>query len=138
MNEFQKMPEWIAKINPLLAEGKIEEANQITQNYYYSLEVPKYESKFGFMLISNLIKTNFKYKKYNETLDWCGELLKFNLSKMDRYDDGEREFYTGATYYELGNFEMAKEFLTLANEKSKGRSLKLFDDMKYRNFLKRG
>lgn len=137
MNEFQKMPEWIAKINPLLAEGKIEEANQITQNYYSSLEVLKYESKFGFMLISNLIKTNFKYKKYNEALDWCGELLKFNLSKMDRYDDGEREFYTGATYYELGNFEMAKEFLTLANEKSKGRSLKLFDDMKYRNFLRR-
>lgn len=137
MKEFQQMPEWVAKINPLLAEDKFEEANQITQNYYSSLEDPKYESKFGFMLISNLIKTNFKYKKYKEALEWCDELLKFNLSRMDRYDDGEREFYTGATYYELGDFEKAKEFLTLANKKSKGRSLNLFNDMKYRDFLKK-
>lgn len=136
MNEYQKMPEWVAKINPLLAEDKFEEANKITQNYYSSLEDPKDESKFGFLLIANLIKTNFKYKQYKEALKWCDELLKFNLSKMDKYDDGEREFYTGATYYELGDFEKAKEFLILANKKSKGRSLKLFDDMKYSNFLK--
>ena len=59
MNDYQKMPEWVAKINPLLAEDNFEEANKITQNYYSSLEDTKDESKFGFLLIANLIKTNF-------------------------------------------------------------------------------
>lgn len=93
MNVFEKMPKWVAKINPLLAEDKVDEANQITLNYYSSLEDPKYENKFGFMLVANLIKTNFRHKRYEEALKWCDELLKFDLIKMDRYDDGERKTF---------------------------------------------
>lgn len=93
MNVFEKMPEWVAKVNPLLAEDKVDEANQIILNYYSSLEDPKYENKFGFMLVANLIKTNFRHKRYEEALKWCDELLKFDLIKMDRYDDEERKTF---------------------------------------------
>jgi len=62
---------------------------------------------------------------------WAKILLSCDL---ERFEEGEREFFYGKVNYDLGNLEVAKEYLTIANKKSKGRCF-IGEDKKYKKSI---
>lgn len=111
----------------------------ITEEYLEKLNgdyESKYSGKLAYSFLVSLIDISHIIKNYNYALEKCQELQKINLAKINHPDDGDTEFYFGATYYELGDMEKAKEYLLIAKKKSGGRCMELLGTDKYKQFLK--
>ena len=131
--------EWYNQKQPLVETGKYKEAISITENYLERLSGDygqEWSGKLGKQLLTSLINISHKIKDYDYALQKCVELSKIDFNKILGHDGGWAEFYLGATYYELGNMEKAKEYLLIAKKKSGGRCMSLLGTDKYKQFLK--
>lgn len=131
--------EWYNQKQPLVEAGKYEEAISITEHYLEKLSGDygqEWSGKLGRQLLISLINISHKIKDYDYALQKCVELSKIDFNKISGHDGGWAEFYLGATYYELGNMEKAKEYLLIAKKKSGGRCMELLGTDKYKLFLK--
>ena len=131
--------EWYNQKQPLVETGKYKEAISITENYLERLSGDygqEWSGKLGKQLLTSLINISHKIKDYEYALQKCVELSKIDFNKILGHDGGWAEFYLGATYYELGNMEKAKEYLLIAKKKSGGRCMSLLGTDKYKQFLK--
>lgn len=135
----EESDKWYNEVCKLYEEGKIEEEISFNEQYLLSLKGRYNEEGPGslaFDILKSLIIASFDMKRFNYALEKALELMSLDLSAIKRYDDGEGEFYVGAIYYELGNYEQAAKYLKIAKKKSQGRSLDLFDTDTYKKFLK--
>lgn len=131
--------EWYNKKQPLVEAGKYREAISVTEQFLENLKGDyddNYSGKLAYGLLISLIDISHLIKDYSYALKKCHELDKIDLKKINRPDDGDAEFYLGATYYELGDMDKAKEFLLIAKKKSGGRCMELLGTDKYKLFLK--
>lgn len=131
--------EWYNQKQPLVEAGKYKEAISITEHYLEKLSGDygqEWAGKLGIQLLTSLINISHKIKDYDYALQKCVDLSKIDFNKISGHDGGWAEFYLGATYYELGNMEKAKEYLLIAKKKSGGRCMELLGTNKYRLFLK--
>lgn len=131
--------EWYNQKQPLVEAGKYEEAISITEHYLEKLSGDygqEWSGKLGRQLLMSLINISHKIKDYDYALQKCVELSKIDFNKISGYDGGWAEFYLGATYYELGDLDKAKEYLLTAKKKSGGRCMELLGTDKYKLFIK--
>ncbi|MFJ8531709.1 hypothetical protein [Bacillus sp. NPDC094106] len=61
-------------------------------------------------------------------------VYKIFVADPGRGDTGERELWAGKMAYELGDFSTAREYLNIANKKSRGRCFSI-EDGKYLKFF---
>ncbi|MCE9042867.1 DUF6891 domain-containing protein [Parabacteroides distasonis] len=139
-NEYTRLEnEWYNKKQPLVEAEKYKEAISITEHYLEQLSGDygqEWSGKLGGQLLISLINISHKMKDYDYALQKCVELSKIDFNKISGHDGGKAEFYLGATYYELGDMEKAKEYLLIAKKKSGGRCMELLGTDKYKQFLK--
>lgn len=131
--------EWYSKKQPLVEAGKYREAISVTEQYLEQLSgdyEQEWSGKLGGQLLISLINISHKMQDYYYALQRCVELSKIDFNKISGHDGGRAEFYLGATYYELGDMEKAKEYLLIAKKKSGGRCMELLGIDKYKQFLK--
>jgi tetratricopeptide (TPR) repeat protein len=89
---------------------------------------PKHEYEESYYVAKDLFRLYYMLSDLKEACIWGREL---QLCDLERYDDGEREFFYGKVNYDLGNLEIAKEYLTTAQKKSKNRCF-IGEDKKYK------
>lgn len=97
------------------------------------LPEPKEESDESFLVTRWFIKTAIKFSSEELMRKWGPMILKVDL---ERFDSGEREGWYGRIAYELGDYDTAKQYLTLALKKSRGRCF-TSNDKKYLDFIKK-
>lgn len=130
---------WYNTKQSLLEKKDYIGAIKITEQYLEKLNgdyESKYSGKLAYMFLDSLINISHVIKDYDYALEKCQDLQKINLAEINRPDDGDTEFYLGATYYELGDLDKAKEYLLIAKKKSGGRCMELLGTNKYSLFLK--
>ena len=131
--------EWYNAKQSLLEKKDYSGAIKLTEQYLAKLNgnyESKYSGKLAYRFFVSLINISHKIKDYDYAIEKCQELQRINLAKINRPDDGDTEFYLGATYYELGDLDKAKEYLLTAKKKSGGRCMELLGTDKYKQFLK--
>ncbi len=104
----------------------------LLENAWDLLPEPKEECEESFLISRWFIKTAIKFSDVDLMQKWAPIIMSADL---ERFDSGEREGWYGRVAYELGNYETAKKYLSIALKKSKGRC---FDksDKKYLDFIK--
>lgn len=93
---------------------------------------PKGQWDESYHIASYLVKTYLKLQQPSDAKFWITTL--FNCD-VERPDFGEREVHAGVVEYELGNFEEARRYFTIADKESKGRNFRKVD-AKYYKFYK--
>ncbi len=91
----------------------------------------KIDEKESFTIASYILEAAIRSKNKKVMEKWIEKIVDANPA---RPDCGEREMWIGKVHYELGNFDKAKEYLSIAYQKSGGRSF-TSRDMVYKHFL---
>ena len=93
---------------------------------------PKELYSESYYIAKKLFRYSYLLDDLNNAKNWSKTLLSCDL---ERLEDGEREFFYGKVNYDLDNLDVAKEYLNIANKKSKGRCF-IDEDKKYKLFIK--
>lgn len=72
----------------------------------------------SFHIVLYITETYLLIKDTDQANKWVDRIFQCDL---ERIDCGEREFLAGKVAYESGDFEKAKKYFIIANEKSEGR-----------------
>ncbi len=96
------------------------------------IPAPKEQYEESYYVAKKLYRYHLLLGQPEVAHDWAKTLLHCDL---ERFPDGEREFFYGKVNYELNRLDVAKEYLSIANKKSKGRCF-LGEDDKYKALLK--
>lgn len=92
----------------------------------------KIDEKESFIIVSYILEAAIRLKNKKVMVKWVEKIADANPM---RPDCGEREMWIGKVNYELGNFDKAEEYLSIAYQKSGGRSF-TSRDMVYMHFLR--
>ena len=87
----------------------------------------------SYHLVKDIIQTCFIIKDFKKAKEWADKIF---LTGFARIDSGNKEFISGTVAFELGDLEIAKEFFSIANNKSEGRCFGDPEDIKYLKFFK--
>lgn len=87
----------------------------------------------SYHLVKDIISTCLIVKDYKKAKEWAERIF---LTGFARIDSGDKEFIAGKVAFELGDFETAKEFFSIANHKSEGRCFGSPNNTKYLKFFK--
>ncbi|MEO3943976.1 hypothetical protein [Gorillibacterium sp. CAU 1737] len=90
-------------------------------------------SEESYHLVKDIIHISLKSNDFSKANEWAGKLF---LTGYDRIDSGDKEFLSGRVAFELGDFETAKEFFRIGNDKSEGRCFGSAKNAKYLKFFK--
>jgi hypothetical protein len=101
------------------------------------------ESGNAWQMTLSLANLYFRLGCFRECLEWCYKLFDFDVENIGRPYSFEREFYTGITLYELGQFTEAWDALYRACQVSGGKCFQngaypSLDIEKYRSFYQQG
>jgi tetratricopeptide (TPR) repeat protein len=121
-----------AQSSVLNREDKQNERIPILLEAWELLPEPKGHWKESYHLANYLIDAHIKIRQLKEAQHWAKILFTCNL---ERPDHGQRELFAGKVEFELGNFEEAKRFFTIADFESKGRNFRNVE-LKYLKFYK--
>lgn len=94
----------------------------------------KIYEKESFIIVSYILEAAIRLKNKEVMKIWVDKIAEANPA---RPDCGEREMWIGKVNYELGKFDEAKKYFSVANQKSGGRSF-TSRDMVYKQFLEKG
>lgn len=127
------------KIQELMDKSDIEFDNNNYEESIFLLEqawdeIPddKISYSESFLIVWGILDISILVKDVDRMNNWVDKIF---FCSPQRGDTGERELWAGKVAYELGNFEKAKEYFKLANDKSKGRCFGTKDG-KYIKFFK--
>lgn len=101
------------------------------QEIWNSIHEPKTDVPNSYLIIEYAVKLSMKAGDLDKAWDWASLASQF---KLHRKDLGEVECLLGIVAFERGDLQKAKEQLSIAHEKSKGRIFQ-GEDPKYKNFL---
>lgn len=87
----------------------------------------------SYHLVKDIISTCFIVNDLKKAKEWAEKIF---LTGFARIDSGNKEFISGKVAYELGDLETAKEFFSIANNKSEGRCFSNPNNAKYLKFFK--
>ena len=127
----EKIEEIRQKSRKMITGDNPEDAIVLLEEAWEMLPDGKYEYDESFHIVSYILEAAIKIDNKDCLLKWMDKVL---LASPERYDCGEKEMWVGRTYYALGNFEKAREFIEIANKKSGGRCFRPKDTV-YKNFF---
>lgn len=114
-------------------KGNYIESIRLLEDAWIKLPEPKGEYSESYYIAEDISKTYMLTNDLKQAKKWSDELFKCGLHRLD---GGERELLAGKIAFELGEFDLAKEYFAIANEKSEGRCFE-DEDIKYIKFFKK-
>lgn len=120
------------KSNEEYDKGCLEESVSLLEQAWGELPSVKENYDESFLIIWGILDISILLRDDKRMEKWVDKIF---VADPERGDTGERELWAGKVAYELGDFPKAKEYLDIANKKSRGRSFSAKDG-KYLKFLK--
>ncbi len=114
------------------ANNNFELSIQLLEKAWIELPEPKVDFDESYFIIWGILVTCLQINDMNRANKWVSKIF---ICDPERIDSGEREYWAGKIAYESGDYETAKEYLMIANQKSNGRCFETSDG-KYIRFLK--
>lgn len=123
----------INKSNAEYDKGNYIDSIKLLEEAWDRLPEPKGIYDESFHIAKYTSETYLLIKDGNNAKVWSERLFQCDL---ERIDSGERDFLAGKVVFELGDFEVAKKYFTIANAKSEGRCFE-DEDKKYIKFFRK-
>lgn len=86
----------------------------------------------SFLIIWGILDISILLSDVERMKKWVDKIF---VADPERGDTGERELWAGKVAYEVGDFSKARDYLEIANKKSRDRCFSA-EDGKYLKFLK--
>jgi len=122
----------INESNEQFHSGKHQESMLLLEEAWELIPEPKGIYSESYHVVEDIIDTLFLLQDFNKAYEWSTKI--FTTGFM-RFDTGGKEFISAKAAYELGEFDLAKEFFNFAFKKSEGRCFE-DEDPKYLEFFK--
>jgi hypothetical protein len=122
----------IAQSNIEYDNGNLVESVDLLEIAWDKLPDPKGIYDDSFHIVLYLSETYLEIGNINNAKKWADLIYECDL---ERADSGQREFLSGKVAFESGDLICAKQYFSVANEKSQGRCFKSSDG-KYLRFFK--
>lgn len=126
----KKLEEILVKTRVMILGDEVKEAIRILEEAWELLPNGKYEYDDSFRIIASILAGAIKINDKECILRWKDKIM---LANLKRADCGEREMWVGRANYVLGDFEGAREYMEVANNKSRGRCFRP-EDSEYKKF----
>lgn len=124
--------ELIDKSNEEFDKGNLDESVFLLEQAWKELPDDKVIYDESFLIIWGILDISIVLNDVERMKKWVDKIF---VADPERGDTGERELWAGKVAYEVGDFSKAREYLEIANKKSKGRCFSA-EDGKYLKFLK--
>lgn len=130
----EKLENLVEKSNEQFNNGCHQDSILLLEEAWNLIPEPKgIYSEESYHIVKDIIETYYVLNDFKKAKEW-GE--KIYLTGFARIDSGEKEYINGEIAFELGNLEIAKEFFSIANDKSEGRCFDSPNRVKYLKFFK--
>ncbi|MBD8035072.1 MULTISPECIES: hypothetical protein [Solibacillus] len=130
----EKIENFVDKSNEQFNNGCHQDSILLLEEAWNLIPEPKgIYSEESYHIVKDIIETYYVLNDFKKAKEW-GE--KIYLTGFARIDSGEKEYINGEIAFELGNLEIAKEFFSIANDKSEGRCFDSPNRVKYLKFFK--
>ncbi|PEE34460.1 hypothetical protein CN326_03655 [Bacillus sp. AFS018417] len=120
------------KSNEEFDKGNLEESVFLLEQAWEELPNDKVTYDESFLIIWGILDISILLSDVERMKKWVDKIF---VADPERGDTGERELWAGKVAYEVGDFSKAREYLEIANKKSRGRCFSA-EDGKYLKFLK--
>ncbi|ALZ60947.1 hypothetical protein BKK39_16490 [Bacillus cereus] len=120
------------KSNEEFDKGNLEESVFLLEQAWGELPDDKVTYDESFLIIWGILDISILLNDVERMKKWVDKIF---VADPERGDTGERELWAGKVAYEVGDFSKAREYLEIANKKSRGRCFSV-EDGKYLKFLK--
>lgn len=122
------------KSNEEFDKGNLEESVFLLEQEQAWGELPDDKVTYdeSFLIIWGILDISILLNDVERMKKWVDKIF---VADPERGDTGERELWAGKVAYEVGDFSKAREYLEIANKKSRGRCFSA-EDGKYLKFLK--
>ncbi|COF59539.1 hypothetical protein [Bacillus cereus] len=120
------------KSNEEFDKGNLEESVFLLEQAWGELPDDKVTYDESFLIIWGILDISILLNDVERMKKWVDKIF---VADPERGDTGERELWAGKVAYEVGGFSKAREYLEIANKKSRGRCFSA-EDGKYLKFLK--
>ncbi|CAM3983124.1 TPA: hypothetical protein ROY30_005796 [Bacillus cereus] len=124
--------ELMDKSNEEFDKGNLDESVFLLEQAWKELPDDKVIYDESFLIIWGILDISIVLNDVERMKKWVDKIF---VADPERGDTGERELWAGKVAYEVGDFSKAREYLEIANKKSKGRCFSA-EDGKYLKFLK--
>ncbi|MCS6592849.1 hypothetical protein [Bacillus cereus] len=124
--------ELMDKSNEEFDKGNLDESVFLLEQAWKELPDDKVIYDESFLMIWGILDISIVLNDVERMKKWVDKIF---VADPERGDTGERELWAGKVAYEVGDFSKAREYLEIANKKSKGRCFSA-EDGKYLKFLK--
>ncbi len=124
--------ELMDKSNEEFDKGNLDESVFLLEQAWKELPDDKVIYDESFLIIWGILDISIVLNDVERMKKWVDKIF---VANPERGDTGERELWAGKVAYEVGDFSKAREYLEIANKKSKGRCFSA-EDGKYLKFLK--
>ncbi|WP_324659972.1 hypothetical protein, partial [Bacillus cereus] len=123
--------ELMDKSNEEFDKGNLDESVFLLEQAWKELPDDKVIYDESFLIIWGILDISIVLNDVERMKKWVDKIF---VADPERGDTGERELWAGKVAYEVGDFSKAREYLEIANKKSKGRCFSA-EDGKYLKFL---
>lgn len=129
----EKIEEIRAQCRIMISDNESEAAIKMLEEAWELLPGEKYEYDESFHIVAYILEAAIKTNNKEYLLKWMNRVLLADPER-DQYDRGaEKDMWVGRASYVLGDYENAKKYMKMANEKSNGRCFRPNDTV-YKNF----
>ncbi|WP_242214117.1 hypothetical protein [Bacillus cereus group sp. BfR-BA-01383] len=120
------------KSNEEFDKYNLEESVFLLEQAWGELPSDKVIYDESFLIIWGILDISILLNDVERMKKWVDKIF---VADPERGDTGERELWAGKVAYEVGDFSKAREYLEIANKKSRGRCFST-EDGEYLKFLK--
>lgn len=114
----EKIEEITMQSIEMISGDDSEKAIELLEEAWDLLPEGKFEYDESFEIVEEILEAAIKLNNKECLLKWRDRIL---LADPERADIGEKEMWVGRVNYVLGDFENARAYMKIANEKSRGR-----------------
>ncbi|MFJ6268344.1 hypothetical protein ACIQGW_25715 [Lysinibacillus xylanilyticus] len=130
----EKFESLLDKSNEQFNNGNHHDSILLLEDAWDLIPEPKgIYSEESFHLVKDIIDTYSIINDFKKAKEWADKIY---LTGYARIDSGDKEYISGEVAFELGDLETAKEFFSIANNKSEGRCFGSPQSTKYLKFFK--
>lgn len=120
------------KSNDEFDKGDYEKSVSLLEEAWEELPSNKVIYDESYLIVWGILDISIILNDIERMKRWVNKIF---IADPERGDTGERELWAGKVAYEIGELSKAKDYLDIANKKSKGRCFGTKDG-KYIKFLK--
>ncbi|MCM3170966.1 hypothetical protein [Paenibacillus sp. MER 99-2] len=131
-NIKEKFEVIINESNEQFQNGKQKESIVLLEEAWELIPEPKGIYSESYHLVEDIIDTLFLLQDFNKAYEWSKKIF---ITGFMRFDTGTKEFISAKAAFELGKFDLARDFFNFAFKKSEGRCFE-DEDPKYLEFFK--